>query len=95
MYAKATKRPWRGKQSKQGKNEEIPQPRPPGQIVSVDQLVSPTPGLIAQMTGTLTTSDTGTQPCTSINSLDLAMFASKRRRQLLKKLLKANEHLRL
>ena len=52
MYAKATKRPWRGKQSKQGKNEVIPQR--PGQIVSVDQLVSPTPGLIAQMTGHLT-----------------------------------------
>ena len=29
-------------------------PTKPGQVVSVDQLVSPTPGLIAQMTGFLT-----------------------------------------
>jgi hypothetical protein len=31
------------------------QPTKPGQIVAVDQLVSPTPGLIAQMSGFLTT----------------------------------------
>ena len=31
------------------------QPTRPGELVSVDQLVSPTPGLIAQMTGRLTT----------------------------------------
>ena len=53
LYSKATKRPWRGKESKQGDGRQRPQR--PGQIVSVDQLVSPTPGLIAQITGFLTT----------------------------------------
>ena len=48
MYSKATKRQWRyktAKNDKQGKMELHP-----GDVVSVDQLVSPTPGLIAQMT---------------------------------------------
>ena len=53
LYSKATRRPWRGKTSKQGKEGETAQR--PGHVVSVDQLVSPTPGLIAQMTGFLTT----------------------------------------
>ena len=53
LYSKATKKPWRGKESKDGSGKE--QPTRPGQVVSVDQLVSPTPGLIAQMTGFLTT----------------------------------------
>ena len=53
LYSKATKRPWRGKESKKGSGKKLP--RRPGHIVSVDQLVSPTPGLIAQMTGFLTT----------------------------------------
>jgi hypothetical protein len=52
MYAKATKRPWR---SKTRKNEHDPdKPPKPGDVVSVDQLVSPVPGLIAQMTGFVT-----------------------------------------
>ena len=51
MYAKATRKPWRGKPT----GEKDPtQARSPGEWVSVDQLVSPTPGLIAQMTGKLT-----------------------------------------
>ncbi|KAI2497426.1 hypothetical protein MHU86_17084 [Fragilaria crotonensis] len=36
-------------------DDEDSKPTKPGQVVSVDQLVSPTPGLIAQMTGFLTT----------------------------------------
>ena len=54
LYSKATKRPWRGKPRTRGNDDET-QPTKPGEIVSVDQLVSPTPGLIAQMTGFLTT----------------------------------------
>ena len=54
MFAKMTRRPWRGKPTlKNDKSETLP--TRPGQVVSVDQLVSPTPGLIAQMTGFLTT----------------------------------------
>ena len=52
-YAKMTKRQWRSKQT-QKKEVEVTVTTP-GQLVSVDQLVSPTPGLIAQMTGILTT----------------------------------------
>jgi hypothetical protein len=53
LYSKATKKPWRGKESKDGDGKK--KPTHPGQVVSVDQLVSPTPGLIAQMTGFMTT----------------------------------------
>ncbi|GFH52929.1 hypothetical protein CTEN210_09405 [Chaetoceros tenuissimus] len=52
MYAKAHKKPWR---SKLPKEKPKPAPTKPGELVSVDQLTSPTPGLIAQMTGILTT----------------------------------------
>ena len=52
MYAKTTKRPWRGRPSK---DQQPKRPTSQGDVVSVDQLVSPTPGLIAQMTGILTT----------------------------------------
>ena len=48
---KATKRNWRPKTAKAYKPIK---PTKPGQIVSVDQLVSPMPGLIAQMTGFIT-----------------------------------------
>ena len=53
LYAKQTRRPWRGKPSSQHskRNHELT----PGEVVSVDQMVSPTPGLVAQMTGILTT----------------------------------------
>ena len=51
MYAKATKRPWRAKT----KNINIPiRTPPPGDVISVDQMESPVPGLVAQMTGFLT-----------------------------------------
>jgi hypothetical protein len=53
MYGKATKRPWRSK--KPNNREESFKPTKPGQVVSVDQLKSPTPGFIAQLTGKLTT----------------------------------------
>ena len=54
LYAKATRKPWRGK-PRLANDESDERPIKPGQVVSVDQLVSPTPGLIAQMTGFLTT----------------------------------------
>ena len=53
QYAKATRRQWHTKSCKnhQDVNEY---PTKPGQCVAVDQLVSPTPGLIAQMMGFIT-----------------------------------------
>ena len=51
MYAKATRKPWRNKINKEFKNKQV---NKPGDLVSVDQMVSPTPGLVAQMTGRLT-----------------------------------------
>ena len=53
MYAKYNRKPWRGQYRK------IPQ-KPfqvtkPGKIVLVDQIVSPTKGLVEKMTGILTT----------------------------------------
>ena len=53
-YAKATRKLWRGK-PRLANDESDERPIKPGQVVSVDHLVSPTPGLIAQMTGFLTT----------------------------------------
>ena len=53
MFAKATKKKWRDKSSRN--KDEASTPRKPGEMVSVDQLVSPTPGLVAQLTGRLTT----------------------------------------
>ena len=49
LYGKATKRPWRTKAQKKPKPA-----KKPGDVVSVDQMTSPTPGLIAQMAGFLT-----------------------------------------
>ena len=51
QYAKQTKRPWRNKPMRQYHCTKIIEP---GEVVSVDQLVSPTAGLIAQMTGFIT-----------------------------------------
>lgn len=49
LYGKATKCPWR---SKVPRNQiKDPPPSIPGQLIYIDQLISPTPGLIAQMTG--------------------------------------------
>jgi hypothetical protein len=52
LYAKATKRSWRSRSS--DNKDEARKATKPGQCVSVDQLVSPTPGLVAQMIGFLT-----------------------------------------
>eukprot|EP00980_Cylindrotheca_fusiformis_P027090 scaffold18764_cov144-Cylindrotheca_fusiformis.AAC.1 len=52
MFAKATRRQWRNKRRKHW--SETHAAESPGEVVSVDQLVSPTPGLIAQLTGALT-----------------------------------------
>ena len=49
MYGKATKRPWRSKNSKN--QAEANKPSRPGECISVDQLISQSPGLIAQMRG--------------------------------------------
>ena len=51
LYAKATRRGWRGKgRQNWASNNRI---TAPGQCVSVDQTISPTPGLIAQLKGKL------------------------------------------
>ena len=52
QYAKATRRPWRVKIASRS-NHPIT-PSKPGEVISVDQLVTPVPGLIAQMTGFIT-----------------------------------------
>ena len=51
LYGKATKRAWPLKQERQGQQNQILKPR---EVISVDQMVSPVPGLIAQMIGFLT-----------------------------------------
>ncbi len=51
QYGKATKRPWRQKTS--NNNSEVARVTRPGQVISVDQMISKTPGLIAQMRGFL------------------------------------------
>ena len=51
QYAKATRRPWRAKTTS---SHDRSTPSKPGEVISVDQFVSPVPGLIAQMTGFIT-----------------------------------------
>ncbi len=51
IYGKQTKRPWRTKSKPASIGKTVTKP---GQCVSVDQLSSPTPGLIAQVKGNLT-----------------------------------------
>ena len=53
MYTKTTKRPWRTK-TKNNEKLVTKQQMQPGNCVAVDMLNSPTPGLIAQLTGRLT-----------------------------------------
>jgi hypothetical protein len=52
LCPKAAKRSWRSRSS--DNKDEARKPTKPGQCVSVDQLASPTPGLVAQMIGFLT-----------------------------------------
>ena len=54
LYAKATRRGWRGKGRQNWANSN--RITSPSQCVSVDQLISPTPGLIAQLKGKLSKS---------------------------------------
>jgi hypothetical protein len=49
LYGKATRRPWRTKPSNSPSDGIIP--TAPGEVVSVDQLISNVPGLVAQMAG--------------------------------------------
>ena len=51
LYGKATRRPWR---SKQKKNQVPKKKLVAGQVVAVDQMTSPTAGLVAQMAGFIT-----------------------------------------
>ena len=51
LYGKATKRPWRSRARNRNKLFVATKP---GQVVSIDQMESSTPGLIAQMRGFLT-----------------------------------------
>jgi GAG-pre-integrase domain len=51
MYGQATRTPWR---TKPKANTPLMLATFPGQLVSIDQLISPTPGLVAQMKGFLT-----------------------------------------
>ena len=51
LYGKATKRALR---SKQERKRQRNQPLKPREVISVDQMVSPVPGMIAQMVGFLT-----------------------------------------
>ena len=54
LYAKATRRGWRSKGRKDWTCDN--RVTSPGQCVSVDQLISPTPGLVAQLKSKLTKS---------------------------------------
>ena len=49
LYGKATRRPWRTKPSNDPKDGYTP--TTPGEVVSVDQMISNVPGLVAQMAG--------------------------------------------
>ena len=51
LYSKATKKGWRSKPEKGHKPKVI---TTPGRVISVDQMVSPAPGFVAQIVGILT-----------------------------------------
>ena len=53
MYGKATRKAWR-RRNKDNTDEDV-KPKQPGELVLVDQLISPTPVFIAHMCGILTT----------------------------------------
>ena len=52
QFGKSSKRPWRQKTRRNG--AEVERAQSPGDVISVDQMISRTPGLIAQMEGFLT-----------------------------------------
>lgn len=51
LYGKAKKRQWRGKPKSNGATDSSRVATQPGECVSVDQMISHTPGLIAQLRG--------------------------------------------
>lgn len=51
MFGKATRSPWRYRPRRKWRGKIV---TCPGEVVSVDQMVSPTPGLIVHMVGRLT-----------------------------------------
>ena len=54
LYGKATRRPWRTKPKVGQQGGKLRTASEPGQCISIDQLESSTPGLIAQIKGWLT-----------------------------------------
>jgi Reverse transcriptase (RNA-dependent DNA polymerase) len=52
LYGKATKRKWRSKHANNMQESYVP--TRPGEVISIDQMISPTAGLVAQNTGILT-----------------------------------------
>jgi hypothetical protein len=54
LYGKATRKPWRTKPEKDSHESKLRTATEPGQCISVDQMESRTPGLIAQTKGWLT-----------------------------------------
>jgi Reverse transcriptase (RNA-dependent DNA polymerase) len=54
LFGKATRKAWRARSTTNGKTEDSQTFTRPGECVSVDQLESATPGLVAQMKGNLT-----------------------------------------
>ena len=53
IYGKATRKEWRRRTK--DNTDEAGKPKQPGELVWVDNLISPTPGFISQMCGILTT----------------------------------------
>ena len=76
QYGKMTRRPWRVKGDNKGTANMATDP---GQIVSVDQLESTSPGFIAQLKGTLTShnNDTSMRRFLSTNTHSLPLFTCK------------------
>ena len=54
QFGQAHRRPWRVKGTESKKSIRSPRENKPGDVVSVDQIISAQPGLIPQMTGALT-----------------------------------------
>ena len=76
QYAKATRRPWRAKTTS---SHDRSTPSKPGEVISVDQLVSPVPGLIAQMTGFITKQRYKYATVYIINIQDLVLSTYRKR----------------
>jgi hypothetical protein len=55
MYGRASRKAWRSKDTKDTKEQPVKVETRPGDITSIDQMNSTTPGLVAQISGVLTT----------------------------------------